>query len=202
MYRILFLLLLVAICIPVGYYLLKPKEITSELPVAHNGQRISDFSFINQNGDTITKKAITDKIVVAEYFFTTCKTICPIMNKHMKKIYNAYANDDRLLILSFTCDPETDTVAQLNRYAISHEAKTPKWHFLTGDKKQLYEFARNSLFVLNPEATLNQADDGSDFIHTNNFVLLDKLGQIRGYYDGTNEKEVNQLLEDIKSLLN
>ena len=93
-------------------------------------------------------------------------------------------------------------MAQLNRYAISHEAKTPKWHFLTGDKKQLYEFARNSLFVLNPEATLNQADDGSDFIHTNNFVLLDKLGQIRGYYDGTNEKEVNQLLEDIKSLLN
>jgi protein SCO1/2 len=202
MYRILFLLVLVAICIPVGYYLLKPKERTTELPVAHNGQRISDFKFLNQAGDTISKAEISNKIVVAEYFFTTCKTICPVMNKHMQMVNQAFANNDNIRILSFTCDPETDTVAQLKRYADSHGATTPKWHFLTGDKKELYHFARNSLYVLNPESVLNQADDGSDFIHTNNFVLLDKLGQIRGYYDGTNEQEIKRLIEDIKTLIN
>jgi protein SCO1/2 len=202
MCRILFLLVLVAICIPVGYYLLKPKERTTELPVAHNGQRISDFKFLNQDGDTISKAEISNKIVVAEYFFTTCKTICPVMNKHMQMVNQAFANNDNIRILSFTCDPETDNVAQLKRYADSHGATTPQWHFLTGDKKELYHFARNSLYVLNPESVLNQADDGSDFIHTNNFVLLDKLGQIRGYYDGTNEQEIKRLIEDIKTLLN
>ena len=202
MCRILFLLVLVAICIPVGYYLLKPKERTTELPVAHNGQRISDFRFLNQDGDTISKAEISNKIVVAEYFFTTCKTICPVMNKHMQMVNQAFANNDNIRILSFTCDPETDNVAQLKRYADSHGATTPQWHFLTGDKKELYHFARNSLYVLNPESVLNQADDGSDFIHTNNFVLLDKLGQIRGYYDGTNEQEIKRLIEDIKTLLN
>lgn len=120
----------------------------------------------------------------------------------MQMVNQAFANNDNIGILSFTCDPETDTVAQLKRYADSHGATTPKWHFLTGDKKELYHFARNSLYVLNPESVLNQADDGSDFIHTNNFVLLDKLGQIRGYYDGTNEQEIKRLIEDIKTLIN
>jgi protein SCO1/2 len=203
MYRILILLALIALCIPFSYYLLKPKEANNkELPVAHNGQRVSDFSFTNQDGDTVNKEFIAGKVVVAEYFFTTCKTICPIMTKQMQRVQTVFSKEDGLRILSFTCDPETDTVEQLKRYASAKKVNSLQWQFLTGDKKELYNFARNSLYVLKPDATLNQADDGSDFIHTNNFVLLDKLGQIRGYYDGTSEKEVNLLIVDIKSLLN
>jgi protein SCO1/2 len=140
------------------------------------------------------------KIAVVEYFFTTCKSICPIMNRQMQRVDAAFKNDSDIQIFSFTVDPETDDVQQMKKYATSHQATSGKWHFLTGEKADLYALARKSFFVLKPAEAQNLGDAGSDFIHTNNFVLVDKQLRIRGYYDGTSEKEVNQLISDIKRL--
>jgi protein SCO1/2 len=140
------------------------------------------------------------KIAVVEYFFTTCKSICPIMNRQMQRVDASFKNDQDVRIFSFTVDPETDDVEQMKKYATSHQANPGKWHFLTGKKADLYALARKSFFVLKPAEAQNLGDAGSDFIHTNNFVLVDKQLRIRGYYDGTSEKEVNQLISDIKRL--
>lgn len=165
------------------------------------GHQIGDFSFRNQDGKTITLKNIKGKVFVAEYFFTTCGTICPKMNVQMQRVQAAYLNNDELKILSFTVDPDIDTVEQMKMYADGHQAKSGKWHFLTGDKTKLYDLARKSFFVLKPAEAKNLGDAGSDFIHTNNFVLVDKKLQIRGYYDGTSAREVDKLIKDIQLLL-
>jgi protein SCO1/2 len=217
MKRVLFLIILFAICIPIGYFLIKPKE-NNELPIINpidvqeemvdpemlrigQGHTIGDFSFQNQDNKTITQKDIEGKVFVAEYFFTTCKSICPIMNKQMQRVQQAIKGNSNVKILSFTVDPETDTVAQMKRYATSHHAVKGQWHFLTGQQEDLYHLARKSFFVLKPAEVQNQGDVGSDFIHTNNFVLVDQKKRIRGYYDGTSEKEVSELITDIKRLL-
>lgn len=166
------------------------------------GHTIGSFSFKNQHGENITDKDVRGKVFVAEYFFTTCGTICPKMNQQMQRIQKAYSDRSDLKILSFTVNPEIDTVEQMKRYATSHEAKTGQWHFLTGDKTKLYSLARKSFFVLKPSEVQNLGDAGSDFIHTNNFVLVDRKMRIRGYYDGTSEKEVGQLIKDIEVLFN
>lgn len=216
MKRVLFLFILFAICIPIGYFLIKPKD-KKDLPIINpidvqeemvdpemlrigQGHTIGDFSFQNQDNKTITQKDIKGKIVVAEYFFTTCKSICPIMNEQMQRVQKAIKGNSNVKILSFTVDPEVDTVEQLKRYANSHNAVSGQWHFLTGKKEDLYTLARKSFFVLKPAEAANQGDVGSDFIHTNNFVLVDGKGRIRGYYDGTNEKEISTLIADIKRL--
>jgi protein SCO1/2 len=165
------------------------------------GHTIGEFSFHDQNGHAITRNDVDGKVFVAEYFFTTCQSICPIMNHEMKRVQKAFRNSDNVAILSFTVDPQTDTVAQLKRYASQLHADSRQWHFLTGEKEQLYALARKSFFVLKPAETANQGDAGSDFIHTNNFVLVDQQLRIRGYYDGTSPKEVNQLIRDISRLL-
>jgi protein SCO1/2 len=118
----------------------------------------------------------------------------------MQRVDAAFKNDLDIQIFSFTVDPETDDVQQMKKYATSHQATSGKWHFLTGEKADLYALARKSFFVLKPAEAQNLGDAGSDFIHTNNFVLVDKQLRIRGYYDGTSEKEVNQLISDIKRL--
>ena len=188
------------VSLPFAYYLLSPPDFKDTLPIAHEGKKIDDFSFANQYGDSICLDSLKNKTIVAEYFFTTCKTICPLMTDQMKKVQEAILDQQDIVILSFTVDPQTDTVEQMHRYAQEHGAIKNKWHFLTGDKKALYEFARKSLFILNPEEAQNQADDGHDFIHTNNFVLVDKNKKIRGYYDGTNPKEVQKLINDLNKL--
>lgn len=165
------------------------------------GHRIGNFSFLNQDGNQIRLSDVKGSVFVAEYFFTTCGTICPEMNKQMQRIQKAYLNNDQVKILSFTVDPEVDSVAQMKNYAEGHGAKTGKWHFLTGEKDKLYRLARTSFFVLKPAEASNQGDNGGDFIHTNNFVLVDKELRIRGYYDGTSWKDVNNLIEDIQVLL-
>lgn len=165
------------------------------------GHRVGNFSFLNQDGEEISLTNIKGSIFVAEYFFTTCGTICPTMNKQMQRVQKAYLNNEQVKILSFTVDPEVDTVAQMKNYADGHGAKKGKWHFLTGDKDKLYQLARKSFFVLKPAEAENQGDANSDFIHTNNFVLVDKELRIRGYYDGTSIKEVDHLIEDIQLLL-
>lgn len=165
------------------------------------GHKIGAFSFKDQNNRTITEKDVKGKVFVAEYFFTNCGTICPKMTEEMTRVHKAYKSNLNLKILSFTVDPDNDTVEQLKRYADKHHADANQWHFLTGTKEKLYQLARKSFFVLKPAEAENQGDVGSDFIHTNNFVLVDKQMRIRGYYDGTSSKEVDELIKDIQVLL-
>ena len=165
------------------------------------GHTIGDFSFINQNGKTITQNDIQDKIVVVEYFFTTCMTICPKMNIQMQRVNEHIRGNDDFKILSFTVNPEVDTVEQMKRYADAHNANPNQWHFLTGEKERLYHLARTRDFVLKPAEAQNLGDAGNDFIHTNNFVLIDKQKRIRGYYDGTSIKETDQMILDIEELM-
>jgi protein SCO1/2 len=185
---------------------------------------VKDFSFINQNGDTITQSKIEDKVYVAEYFFTTCKGICPMMNANMRRVFDAYKDEENFMILSHTCMPETDSIAVLKAYEqkmlTSNVVKNkdgsysleetqnitvPKienknWLFLTGSKEQLYSMARQSYNIDNnkPDSTQNIADQ---FIHTQFFALLDKQRRVRGIYDGLKEEEIQKLIIDIKGLL-
>ena len=165
------------------------------------GHKIGTFRFTDQENRRITEKDVQGKVFVAEYFFTNCKTICPVMNNQMQRLHEAYKDNSNVKILSFTVDPDNDTVAQMKRYADDHGADPKQWHFLTGKKEALYTLARKSFFVLKPAEAENQGDVGSDFIHTNNFVLIDREMRIRGYYDGTSQKEVDELIDDIALLL-
>lgn len=220
MARLIFIFVFIVVGISVTYYFMKPPkdpglDIINPAQVAiehpemvaedlHNvgtGHRIGSFSFYDQNGKVISNKTIEGKVHVAEYFFTTCGSICPKMTKQMKRVNDVYFNNENFEILSFTVNPDYDTVEIMNAYAKEHSVKGKNWHFLTGDKEKLYELARRSYFILKPAEAKNQGDAGTDFIHTNNFVLVDKLGRIRKYYDGTNAAEVTQLIEDIQYLL-
>ncbi|MCK5401080.1 MAG: SCO family protein [Flavobacteriaceae bacterium] len=157
---------------------------------------IADFSLTNQNGKTITQDDYKDKIYVADFFFTTCQTICPIMTKNMYEVQKKIIADDEIMLLSHTVTPLIDTVAQLKRYAKQKGVNASKWNLVTGDKKQIYELARKSYL-----AVKDNGDGGPfDMIHTENFMLIDKERQIRGFYDGTDLKEIERLLEDIKIL--
>ncbi len=181
---------------------LNDEMVDPELLRVGYGHTIGKFSFQDQDGNTVTQEDVRGKVYVVEYFFTTCGTICPKMNKQMQRVHKAYKGNKNVNILSFTVDPKTDTVEQMKRYATQHGADASQWHFLTGNKDSLYRLARTSFFVLKPAEAENQGDVGSDFIHTNNFVLVDKQMRIRGYYDGTSAKEVDKLIHDIDHLLN
>ena len=157
---------------------------------------IPSFTLVNQYNELVTKKDVEGKIYVADYFFVTCKSICPLMAKQMQRVYKEFQNDNDVLILSHTVNPEDDSVSVLKRYTEEHGVKDKKWLFLTGDKKHLYELARKG-YLLNAE----EGDGGpDDFIHTQNFALIDKHGHIRGYYDGTDSVEVSRLIQDIRVL--
>jgi len=158
--------------------------------------KIANFSLTNQNGKTITQNDYKDKIYVADFFFTTCQTICPIMTDHMADVQKAIINDDDVMLLSHSVTPKIDSVAQLKRYAIKKGVNDAKWNLVTGDKKQIYELARKSYLAV------KTAGDGGpfDMVHTENFMLIDKKRQIRGFYDGTNTEDIDKLLEDIKIL--
>lgn len=154
------------------------------------------FRFVNQNGDTVTDFDTEGKYIVGEYFFTTCQTICPIMTRHMATVQKAYANDEKVILLSHTVDPETDSVPVLKAYSELHEAIPGKWHFLTGEKKALYDQARYGYLI-----SALQGDGGpEDFIHSEKFVLIDKDKRIRGFYDGTDTKDVKRLMDEIEVL--
>ena len=158
--------------------------------------KIADFKLVNQNGDTITQAFYKDKIYVADFFFTTCQTICPIMTDHMYEIQKQTISDPEVLLLSHTVTPEIDSVAQLKRYAKKKLVNSSKWNLVTGDKKQIYDLARTSYL-----AVKTSGDGGPyDMIHTENFMLIDKKKQIRGFYDGTDPKAIEKLLDDIKVL--
>lgn len=158
---------------------------------------VPDFSFINQDGQTITQKNFNGSVYVTDFFFTTCHTICPIMSSQMERIAEKFKGNFEVKFLSHTVDPEIDTVEQLKRYALEHNADPKQWMFVTGDKKLLYSIARKG-YLLNAE----QGDGGpDDFIHTQNFALVDIDKHIRGFYDGTDSIIMNQLMKDIDLLL-
>jgi protein SCO1/2 len=158
--------------------------------------KIADFELYNQNGDTITKAFYKDKIYIADFFFTTCLTICPIMTDHMVKIQEKIKEDPEVLLLSHTVFPVADSVPVLKEYALEKGVLDSKWNLVTGDKKQIYELARKSYL-----ASKSDGDGGPyDMIHTENFVLVDKNSQIRGFYDGTNPEAIDDLMKDLKIL--
>ncbi len=157
---------------------------------------ISDFSLTNQNGKTITQKDYEGKIYVADFFFTTCPTICPIMTKNMGVVQEKIINDNDILLLSHSVTPNIDSVAQLKKYALEKGVNDAKWNLVTGSKKHIYELARKSYL-----AVKSDGDGGPfDMIHTENFILVDKEKRIRGFYDGTDIEEIEKLLSDIQIL--
>jgi len=179
-----------------------PEMVDSSLREKGHGHRIGKFQLIDEQNHTITDQIMDGKVVVVEYFFTTCGTICPKMNQQMQRVQAKFKNDDRFELLSYTVDPLNDTPKQLLEYAKNHGYTPGQWHFITGSKEALYRLARTSFFVLKPTEAENLGDAGNDFIHTNNFVLIDQQRQIRGYYDGTNSAEIDELMQDVEQLLN
>ena len=157
--------------------------------------KISDFTLTNQNGEKITQENYKDKIYVADFFFTTCQDICPIMTKNMYKLQQELKNDKEILFLSHTVIPEIDNVERLKEYAVVNNVDDSKWNLVTGDKRQIYELARKSYLAVE-----DSEFEKYDMIHTENFMLIDKEKQIRGFYDGTNDKEIEKLLSDIQIL--
>jgi len=204
-----FILIFSAAAVYMFYVILKPIEV---LPIYQPAEvneklvdssiihvakyhKISDFKLTNQNGKEITQANYKDKIYVADFFFTTCQDICPVMTKNMYQLQEELKNDNEILLLSHTVIPEVDTVEQLKEYAIENNVDDSKWNLLTGDKKQIYELARKSYLAVE-DSNFNEFD----MIHTENFMLIDKQKQIRGFYDGTNSEEINRLLKDIEIL--
>jgi len=157
---------------------------------------IGDFSLTNQNGETVTQDTYKDKIYVADFFFTTCPTICPIMTDHMYQIQKEIISDDDVMLLSHSVTPKIDSVAQLKKYAKEKGVIDRKWNLVTGDKKHIYDLARKSYLAVKTDGN----GDEYDMIHTENFMLIDKKRQIRGFYDGTNPEDIDRLLEDINTL--
>ena len=169
------------------------KDITPTDTIYHT---IGNFKLVNQDSAVVTNETLRDKVYVADFFFTSCRTICPVMKTQMRRVYEAFENDPEVLIVSHTIDPEYDTVGLLKDYAERLDVKSNKWHFLTGSKDSIYYLAQTSYFVTAMEA--EEEPDG--FIHSGAFLLIDKQGRIRGKYDGTKEEEVDQLIRDIEIL--
>ena len=173
-----------------------PRLVDQSLLHISSNHKIRDFSLINQNGKVITQEDYKDKIYVSDFFFTTCQTICPIMTHNMAKIQKEFNEDDSVMLLSHSVTPEIDSVTVLRDYADRKGVVDVKWNVTTGDKKHIYELARKSYF-----AVVDEGDGGvHGFIHTENFILVDKKRQIRGYYDGTQDEEMDRLITDIKTL--
>jgi protein SCO1/2 len=204
------LLLLSAIIIYLFYNALQPKKVLpvyqpadfnselvdSTLVHVKKYHTIADFSLTNQNGETITQDFYKNKIYVADFFFTTCPTICPVMTENMVYLQSQIANDKDVLLLSHSVTPDIDSVAQLKKYALEKGVNDKKWNLVTGDKKHIYELARKSYLAVKTDG-----DGGPfDMIHTENFILIDKDRRIRGTYDGTNKEEMDKLLQDLEVL--
>ena len=204
-----FILIFSAAAVYMFYVILKPVEV---LPIYQPAEvneklvdssiihvakyhKISDFKLTNQNGKEITQANYKDKIYVADFFFTTCQDICPVMTKNMYQLQEELKNDNQILLLSHTVIPEVDTVEQLKKYAIENNVDDSKWNLVTGDKKQIYELARKSYLAVEDS---NYSE--YDMIHTENFVLVDSKRRIRGFYDGTDIDVMNNLISDIKIL--
>ena len=159
--------------------------------------RIPEFSFVNQDGISITNKTYRGKIYVADFFFTTCPGICPKLTKGMNNLQESYKNDDNIMLLSHTVMPWVDTVEKLKDYEIKNSIDSKKWNLVTGDKDALYQIARTGYFA---DEDFTKTQDENEFIHTENFILVDKQGSIRGVYNGTLEIDIERLKRHIEIL--
>ena len=211
--RILFLVLglFSALIIGLFYTALKPKKslpifnpadvnpelVDSTVQYIRKYHKIPAFSFVNQNGKIITDKTYEGKIYVADFFFTTCGSICPKMTNNMALVQQAYLTDSRVMFLSHTVFPEIDSVAVLKRYAQEKGVDDRKWNLVTGDKKEIYSLARKSYLAVK----LGKPSELYDMVHTENFILVDAQKRVRGFYDGTNKEEIERLIADIQLLL-
>ena len=196
----------------------------SQSSLAIINDHVQPFSFINQNGKIISDKSVDGKVYVTEYFFTTCKAICPLINANMRRVFDEYKGEKNFRIISHTCMPETDSVPLLKAYeqkmingdlvqkldgsykidydsTMKGEIQNTNWNFVTGDKATLYRMARHSYLVDDNKIDTTQKIS-DQFIHTQLFALVDKQRRVRGIYDGLKEDEIQKLLSDIKSLLN
>jgi protein SCO1/2 len=212
-YRWFFIILisLSIVIIALFYFALKPKKtlpiynpsdvnpelVDTTVQYVRKYHAVSDFLFINQNGDTITQKNYEGKIYVADFFFTTCGSICPKMTTNMIDIQTAFINNPKVLLLSHTVFPEMDSVSVLKAYAKKNGVIDTKWNLVTGDKKEIYSMARKSYLAVK----LGKPEELYDMVHTENFILIDAKRQIRGFYDGTDKKEIQRLIEDIHFLI-
>ncbi|WPO80036.1 SCO family protein [Flavobacterium sp. KACC 22761] len=173
-----------------------PELVDSTIQYKSKYHTIADFAFVNQNGDTITQKNYEGKIYVADFFFTTCGSICPKMTTNLEDVQKAVLNNPKVMLLSHTVFPEVDSIPVLKAYAIKHHVVDSKWNLVTGDKKEIYTMARKSYLAVK----LGRPDQLYDMVHTENFVLVDQKRRVRGFYDGTNKEEIKRLLEDIDFL--
>ena len=175
-----------------------PELVDRSLLNTSENHTVADFKLINQNGQTITQEDYKNKIYVVDFFYTSCPSICPIMTDNMGKLQKKFIDNSEIMFLSLSVTPKIDSVAVLRKYADDKGVIDVKWNITTGDKKHIYELARKSYF-----AVVEQGDGGlQDFIHTPNFILVDKKKQIRGVYDGTDDTEILRLIDDIKILSN
>ena len=175
---------------------INPDLVDKSLQDKRKYHTIADFSLFDQNGDTITQKTYKNKIYVADFFFTTCQSICPKMSSNMQLLQDKYKLDNDIKLLSHSVTPVIDSIPVLRRYADEMGAIDSIWHLCTAEKKQIYALARKSYF-----AVLDKGDGGAqDFIHTENFILVDKKRRIRGFYDGTNSEDIKLLMNDIETL--
>ena len=158
--------------------------------------RIADFKLKNQNNEWVTQKTFKNKIYVADFFFTTCPSICPIMTENMSFIQNTFKNDSSVLLLSHSVTPKIDSVAQLKKYALEKGVIDEKWHLVTGPKKEIYDLARQSYLAVKT----NESGNLYDMIHTENFILIDPDRRIRGFYDGTVKEDMKEIQKDILNL--
>ncbi len=158
---------------------------------------IDDFSFVDQDSMVVTNDTFRDKIYVADFFFTTCPTICPLMKAEMLRVYDKFLDEDGFMILSHTIDPDYDTVGVLRDFAGKLGVTSDKWHFVTGNKEKIYEIGQTSYMV----TAMEDKDEPGGYIHSGAFILVDKERRVRGLYDGTSEKDVNRLINDIPRLL-
>ncbi len=207
---IIFIIFFSLIFIPIIFFLVKPKTklpiynpadinpilVDDEVRHISKDHRIADFSLLDQNGDMITQENFKDKIYIADFFFTRCQTICPVMTVNMGDLEEYFKNDEDIKFLSHSVTPIIDSVSVLRAYADEKGVNDKKWHITTGDKMHIYELARKSYF-----AVLDEGDGGEqDFIHTEQFILIDKSKQIRGFYDGTDKEEMQRIIKDIEIL--
>ena len=173
------------------------KEVNGTLVTDTVYHTIADFSFVNQDSQVIDNDLTRGKVYVADFFFTSCPTICPVMKSQMLRVYEEYKDNSEFIILSHTIDPEYDTVALLNDYARRLGVSSNSWHFLTGNKEKIYDIGQNSYMVTAKE----DENEPGGYLHSGAFVLVDQQGRIRGIYDGTVEEDVDKLINDIPILL-
>lgn len=211
-YRVFFIIIFIFSAISVSLFMnaltpkkrlpiMNPADVNPELvdsTVQHVSKyhTIADFSFINQNGKTITQKDYEGKVYVADFFFTTCQTICPKMTSNMAEIQKAFLNNPKVMLLSHSVLPDTDSVPVLKQYAIEKGVVDGKWNLVTGNKKEIYGIARKSYLAVKT----GSPQELYDMVHTENFILVDTKRRVRGFYDGTKTEDIKRLIEDVKWL--